>query len=134
MKIAQALYDQLVDHAQEEAPLECCGLIAVDDAGQAVRVLRARNAAESEFRYEVDGLEQMQLFEEIADAGLSLGAMYHSHTHAEAYPSEVDVAHAFYPDVLYVIVGLQDADWPEVCAFRIVEGKVSRVELQILRG
>lgn len=134
MKIAQALYDELVSHAEAEAPLECCGLIAVDPDGHAVRVLRARNAAESEFRYEVDGLEQMALFEEIADAGLSLGAMYHSHTHGEAYPSEVDVAHAFYPDVLYVIVGLQDADWPEVCAFRIVEGQVTVAELQICRG
>jgi [CysO sulfur-carrier protein]-S-L-cysteine hydrolase len=64
----------------------------------------------------------------IDDAGLDLGIIYHSHTRSPPYPSQTDINLAFYPEALYVIVGLA-GDEPEVRAFRIRDGKVAEAEL-----
>jgi proteasome lid subunit RPN8/RPN11 len=130
MRIPRDLYDQLVTHARADAPNECCGMIASRD-GQAVRVYPATNAAASPLRYEIDGAEQYRIQMAIDDDELDLGAIYHSHTRSAPYPSQTDINLAFYPDSLYVIVGLASAE-PEVRAFRIREGKVNRAELDVV--
>jgi proteasome lid subunit RPN8/RPN11 len=99
--------------------------------GEAVRVHRARNAAASPLRYELDGMEQYRIQSAIEDDGLDLGAIYHSHTRSAPYPSQTDINLAFYPDALYVIVGVQDPEAPEVKAYRIVDGRVSEAPLEI---
>ncbi len=129
MRIRPSYMQELVDHAQVEAPNECCGMIAARD-GEAVRVIRARNAAQSPLRYEIDGAEQLKIYNEIDDAGLDLGAIYHSHTRTEPYPSQTDISLAFYPESLYVIVGVAGPE-PVVRAFTIRDGQVGEVELQI---
>jgi proteasome lid subunit RPN8/RPN11 len=129
MRISPELHQELIDHAQAEAPNECCGMIAARD-GEAVRVIRARNAAQSPLRYEIDGAEQLKIYNEIDDAGLDLGAIYHSHTRTEPYPSQTDISLAFYPESLYVIVGVAGPE-PVVRAFTIRDGQVGEVELQI---
>ena len=129
MRIAPELYQELIEHAQAEAPNECCGMIASRD-GEAVRVIRARNAAESPLRYEIDGAEQLKIYNEIEDAGLDLGAIYHSHTRTEPYPSQTDIGLAFYPESLYVIVGVAGPA-PEVRAFTIRDGQVGEAEFKV---
>ncbi|MBV9536870.1 MAG: M67 family metallopeptidase [Solirubrobacterales bacterium] len=129
MRIAPALYDEIIDHARSEAPNECCGMIAARD-DEAVRVYRATNAAASPLRYEIDGVEQYRIQMEIEDSGLDLGAIYHSHTRTEPYPSQTDINLAFYPDATYVIVGLASEE-PEVRAFTIREGQVHEAELEL---
>src|SRR5919112_2339537 len=123
MRISRSLLDEIVAHARAEAPNECCGLIASRD-GEAVAVHRARNAAASPLRYEIDGMEQYRIQTAIEDAGLELGAIYHSHTRSDPLPSQTDINLAFYPDALYVIVGLKAGE-PDVRAWTIVDGKVS---------
>jgi [CysO sulfur-carrier protein]-S-L-cysteine hydrolase len=130
MRIAQSLLDEVIAHALEDAPNECCGMIAARD-GEAVRVHRARNAAASPLRYEIDGKEQYAIQTAIEDAGLELGAIYHSHTRSAPYPSQTDINLAFYPESLYVIVGVKDPDAPEVRAFRIEDGQVSEAQLEV---
>lgn len=132
MNITRHLYDELVTHAQAEAPLECCGVIGCR-GGEAIEVWRCTNAAESEVRYEIEGMEQLQVDQQLKRRRLSLGAIYHSHTHGPPEPSEMDIATAFYPDALYVIVGVEDRDFPEVRAFRIRDGVVDEAEL-VVRG
>ena len=129
MRIAPELYQELIEHAQAEAPNECCGMIASRD-GEAVRVIRARNAAESPLRYEIDGAEQLKIYNEIEDAGLDLGAIYHSHTRTEPYPSQTDISLAFYPESLYVIVGVAGPE-PVVRAFTIRDGQVGEAEFKV---
>jgi len=131
LRIAQVLLDEIVEHALQDAPNECCGMVA-SRAGEAVRVHRARNAAASPLRYEIDGMEQYRIQTEIEDDGLELGAIYHSHTRSAPYPSQTDINLAFYPESLYVIVGVQDRDAPEVKAYRIQDGQVSEAELQVV--
>jgi [CysO sulfur-carrier protein]-S-L-cysteine hydrolase len=129
MRISRSLYDELVSHAQSEAPNECCGMIAARD-GEAVKLYRATNAAASPYRYELDPLEQYTIQTEIDDAGLELGAIYHSHTRTEPYPSQTDINLAFYPESLYVIVGVASQP-PDVRAFTILDGEVGEAELAV---
>jgi proteasome lid subunit RPN8/RPN11 len=129
MRIARELYEDMIGHARAEAPNECCGMVASQDA-QAVKVYRATNAAASPLRYEIDGAEQYRIQMEIEDSGLDLGAIYHSHTRTAPYPSQTDINLAFYPDTLYVIVGLASGE-PDVRAYHIRDGQVADAELTV---
>jgi proteasome lid subunit RPN8/RPN11 len=129
LRISRQLLDDVIAHAREDAPNECCGMIASRD-GEAIAVHRARNTAASPFRYEMDGMEQYRIQTEIEDAGLELGAIYHSHTRSAPEPSQTDINLAFYPEALYVIVGLKSTQ-PDVRAWRIVDGQVSEASLEI---
>ena len=130
MKIARAHYEEMVAHALAEAPNECCGIVASVD-GEAVRVFPARNAAASPLRYVMEAGDQIRIQEEIDAQRWDYGAIYHSHTRTVPYPSQTDINLAFYPDALYVIVGLAGEE-PEVRAFQIRDGQVAEVELQVV--
>ena len=123
------MYEEMIEHARSEAPNEACGMIASRD-GEAVKLYRATNAAHSPLRYEIDGAEQYRIQMAIEDAGLDLGAIYHSHTRTEPYPSQTDINLAFYPEALYVIVGLADQT-PDVRAFTIRDGRVADADLDV---
>jgi proteasome lid subunit RPN8/RPN11 len=123
------MYEQMIEHARAEAPDEACGMIASRD-GEAVKLYRATNAAHSPLRYEIDGAEQYRIQMEIYDSDLELGAIYHSHTRTEPYPSQTDINLAFYPEAVYLIVGLANED-PDVRAFTIRDGRVAEAELVV---
>jgi [CysO sulfur-carrier protein]-S-L-cysteine hydrolase len=129
MRIGRDLYDEMIQHARDEAPNECCGMLGSRD-GQVVRLYRARNAAASPLRYEIDGPDQYRIQMEIDGSNLELGAIYHSHTRTDPYPSQTDINLAFYPDALYVIVGLAGEE-PQVRAFSIRDGRVDEAELVV---
>jgi proteasome lid subunit RPN8/RPN11 len=129
MRFSRALYDEMIAHARADAPNECCGMVASRD-GEAMTVYPAENAAASPLRYEIDGAEQYRIQMAIDEADLDLGAIYHSHTRSAPYPSQTDINLAFYPDALYVIVGLADGD-AEVRAFTIRDGQVAEAELVV---
>jgi [CysO sulfur-carrier protein]-S-L-cysteine hydrolase len=130
MKIARALYDEIIDQARAEAPGECCGMIATR-GGEAVKVYPATNAAASPpYAYEIDSADLYRIQMAIDDADLDLGAIYHSHPRSEPYPSQTDINLAFYPDAEYIIVGLKGAE-PETRSFTIRDGKVAEAELVV---
>lgn len=128
MRIGRDLYDDIVAHARQDAPDECCGMIGTRD-GVAVVVHRAENAAHSPLRYEIAPQDQYRIEMAIEDAGLELGVIYHSHTRSDPYPSQTDINLAFHPDALYVIIGVTTEE-AVVRAFRIVERKVEEVALE----
>ena len=138
MLISRALLDELIAHAREEAPNECCGVIAVhaerSHSGQpavAARVYRAVNAAASPLRFEVDGRELLRAIDDIEQRGSELGAIYHSHTRTAPYPSQTDINFAAaWPGLEWVIVGLAGDGAPEVRSYAIDGGHVRAVELQ----
>ena len=129
MKISRALLDEIVAHARSEAPNECCGMVASDD-GRAVKVSPAVNAAASPLRYEIEPADQYRIEMAIDEGGHDLGAIYHSHTRSEPYPSQTDVNLAFHPHALYVIVGLASGE-PDVRAYRIVDGRIDEAALEV---
>jgi len=130
MRITRELYEDMVAHAREEAPNECCGMVGSSN-GQAVAVYRAVNAEGSPLRFRIDPEEQLELHNRIEDAGLELGAIYHSHTRTEPRPSQTDINFAkLWPGVLWIIVGLVEGQ-PDVRTWRIDDGRVSGAELVV---
>jgi [CysO sulfur-carrier protein]-S-L-cysteine hydrolase len=124
------MVDELIAHAREEAPNECCGMIGGVDA-EAKAVYRTRNVEASPLRYGMDGQEQYDTMKAITGAGQELAAIYHSHTGSAAYPSQTDVNLAAWPDAMYVIVSLEDAEDPDVRGFWIRDGKIDEAELDV---
>ena len=53
MRIPRPLYDEIVAHAQADAPNECCGMVSSRD-GDAVTVYRTTNTEASPFRFVID--------------------------------------------------------------------------------
>ncbi len=121
---------EIVDQGLREFPNECCGLIA-SEGGAPVKVFPMRNADASPATYRLDGVEQLHVFDELDERGWDLWAIYHSHTHSDAYPSETDVRLAFYPEARYMLVSLADREHPVVRSFFIREGEVNEEELTI---
>jgi proteasome lid subunit RPN8/RPN11 len=129
VRIAPELLDAIVEHALRDAPNECCGMVASRD-GQAVSVHAATNTAASPFRFEVDGMELHRALTEIEDAGHELGAIYHSHTRSEPYPSQTDVNFAAnWPGVEWIIVGTSGSD-PDVRSYLIDGGAITEVPVE----
>jgi proteasome lid subunit RPN8/RPN11 len=123
-------FKEIVEQGLREFPNECCGVIAAA-AGVPVKVFPMTNADASPVTYRLDGREQLEVFNGLDDRGWDLWAIYHSHTHSEAYPSDTDVRLAFYPDALYLLLGLSDRDEPLMRSFLIVDGAVTEQELTI---
>jgi proteasome lid subunit RPN8/RPN11 len=128
LKLPREFIDEMIAHAREEAPNECCGIIAGQD-GRAVKLFRAKNAEASPYRYNVDSQDLFRIHRECDENGWEFLAIYHSHTASEAYPSATDLRLAFWPETYYVLVSLVRPDSPAVRAFRIVDGRVSEEEL-----
>jgi [CysO sulfur-carrier protein]-S-L-cysteine hydrolase len=130
MRITREMYDEMVAHAHQDAPNECCGMVATRD-GDVVRVYRTTNVEASPFRFVIDGAEQLRVYNEIEAAGLELGAIYHSHTRTEPRPSQTDINFSrAWPGVLWIIVGV-NGDGADVRTWRIEDGQVSEAELVV---
>jgi proteasome lid subunit RPN8/RPN11 len=131
VKISQDLVDEMVAHAREDVPNECCGMVA-GKGDEAVEVIRGVNAAASPLRYEMTGQAFYDMFTAIEEKDLDLVAIYHSHTKSAAYPSQTDVNQAQnWPEPIYVIISLADAENPDVQAFHLADLKIADAELEI---
>ncbi len=129
MKLERTFIDEMIAHAKEDAPIECCGIIAGEN-GRATKLFRARNSEASPYRYSVDSGDLFRIHREAEANDWSFLAIYHSHTASEAYPSATDVRLAFWPESYYILVSLEDADKPVVRAFRILDGEVTEEEIE----
>ena len=130
LTLERSYVDEMIAHAREDAPNECCGIIAADD-GAAKKLYRAVNAEASPYRYNVDPKDLLRIYHDLDDRGWDVMVIYHSHTHTEAYPSPTDTRLAAWPDAYYVIVSLEDEANPVVRAFRITDGEVAEEELVV---
>ncbi len=124
---------QLIEIALAAAPREACGLLSgVDGAVRAVLPLTNVEHNPEGCGWRADSREQFLAFQRMDERGEELIAVFHSHPRSTAYPSERDVEHALYPDARYVIVSLLDPDAPAVKAFRIVDGRVTEEDIEII--
>jgi [CysO sulfur-carrier protein]-S-L-cysteine hydrolase len=133
MRIAQALIDEMVAHAREEDPNECCGMIGGRD-GVATNVYRAKNEFASPLRFGVDSDDLFRITQrEIPDRDEELVAIYHSHTGSPAYPSQTDVnmAQNSWPDAVWIIVSLENAEEPVVKAYWLRDLTIADAELVV---
>ena len=119
MIISAAQWEELIAHAQEEAPNECCGFARAAN-GRVEEVFRARNLRNSPYGYEIDG-KSLLAANELDEAGHEV-VIYHSHPRSPAEPSQTDINLAHYPHWTYVIVSL--AGEPGMRAWKIADGRV----------
>lgn len=122
LKLNRDQFSQIIGHAQEAAPNECCGLVGGTTDGVAQTIYRTRNiAADPLVTYEASPQDLFAAQRQMRERGEELIAIYHSHPRAkDPQPSATDVRLAYYPSAVYLIVGLGD-DEPCVRAFRIGE-------------
>ena len=126
MRLTAAQHEELIAHAREEAPNECCGIVTLRD-GAVEEVLRGENKRSSPYGYELDDATLMRLAF-LEDEGLAPG-VYHSHPRSAAEPSQTDINLATYDNALYLIVSLEGE--PEVRAWRIADGKVEEEDVVV---
>ena len=141
IELDRATFDQIVAQARAEVPNEACGLIAGKE-GVPFRLYPMRNADASHVTYRFDAKEQYRVMTEIEDEGLDIYAIYHSHTHTEAYPSATDRARAhwddprtgeptaIFPGTRYLILSLAN-EQPVLRGFRFENGEPVEEEVSI---
>jgi proteasome lid subunit RPN8/RPN11 len=127
VRMTTAQREELIAHARDDAPNECCGYLRASD-GVVEEVFRAVNGRNSPYAYEL-GFEDLMAVNDLDDEGFEVG-IYHSHPRSPAEPSQTDINLATYPHWTYLIVSLVPADG-EVRAWRIADGKVSAVEIAV---
>ena len=122
--IPKTVLANMISHALESDPEECCGLLLGDETG-AEEARRLRNAHPQPVRrYEMPPMDLMRVESEAEARGRKIVAIYHSHTHTQAYPSQTDVRNAvesWWTEPYYVLVSLIEKTRPVVRAFRIAD-------------
>ncbi len=118
LEIPAEIFDAMVEHAQTEAPAECCGLLA-GSADAVTKTFRLRNELASPVAYQADAKDLFAAFREMRESELELLAIYHSHPKSPARPSRVDLAENFYSDIPRIIISLV-GNSPVVKAFRLL--------------
>ncbi len=103
-RIRRPALTDIVAHARDDAPNECCGLLV--GAGDVIdRAIRARNLHASPTRFLLDPKDHIDALRAQRGSSSSVVGVYHSHPHSAPTPSETDVREASYPEYLYLIVG-----------------------------
>jgi proteasome lid subunit RPN8/RPN11 len=123
----------MLEYARRDAHQECCGVLAGAD-GVITRAFAATNVATNPVTgYEIAPEELFRLMREFRAARLELLGIYHSHPASENCPSPRDIELAYYPDAAYFIVSPLIGAARPVRAFRIRDGQVSELEIEIVR-
>jgi proteasome lid subunit RPN8/RPN11 len=120
--IPDAIRAELVAHARDEAPNECCGLVLVRD-GIAVEYIRGVNKLASPYRYElyIDPFVWSEIDESVEQV------IFHSHPETEPRPSRTDRELAgLWSGRPFLIYGLKLDD---LRAWRIARDEVEEIPL-----
>jgi proteasome lid subunit RPN8/RPN11 len=113
----------ILSHAENSLPDECCGLIAMEN-GVIRFAYPLTNANPSPVSFTVDPAEHFGAMRHAESQGWEILGVFHSHPKGEATPSPTDVAMAWDPDWIHLIIGRG-----EIGVFRIFGGKVEAVGL-----
>jgi proteasome lid subunit RPN8/RPN11 len=128
VKIGYRALKDIVAHAQEAAPDECCGVL-LGVADRIITAVRSRNADDQPARrYAIDPRDHIAARRQARAAHQDVLGFYHSHPHTVPHPSASDVAEWTYPEALSVIVGL-DGQSLRARAFTIRGALVEEVVL-----
>lgn len=131
LEIPTAIFKQMVQQAETEAPIEVCGILGGND-GKVAKLYKMTNVDNSSAHFMMEPAEQFKVAKDIRSAGLEMLAIYHSHPQTPVRPSVEDIRLALTPDVIYVIVSVQDAKCPNVKGFLIEDGMVTEVPVRIV--
>lgn len=133
LNIPQTIFDEVAAHAVAEQPRECCGLLG---GARRAHEVTARSryplrnlAAQPETQFFAAPADLFAAVRRMRERREDLLAIYHSHPRGPAFPSETDLALAFYPEALFLIVAL--APQRTLRAFQLSRHKVLEVEIVV---
>lgn len=130
LQIKKSVYNQLLQHAMKDAPIEACGYLSEKDGVITINYpLTNKDASPEHFSF--DPKEQFDTVRKIRAEKMKLAAVYHSHPQTPARPSQEDIRLAFDPNLSYVIVSLANGD-SSVRSFRISKGSVEEETITIV--
>ncbi|MCS7136281.1 MAG: M67 family metallopeptidase [Nitrososphaerota archaeon] len=123
--IRKADLDEVIGHALETYPEECCGLLIGRREGDkkvVVRVIKSKNVyvGDRRVRYVVDPLDIYNAEKDAEIHGLMLIGVYHSHPNYPARPSAYD-AEVAWPSMTYLIVSIYERKIENVTAWIFYE-------------
>ncbi|MFH1715714.1 MAG: M67 family metallopeptidase [Planctomycetota bacterium] len=130
LDIPTHIFEQMAEQARTEAPIEACGILAGMN-GKAQKIYRMTNADHRGDHFMMEPREQFAVVRDIRSSSLELLAIYHSHPETPARPSAEDIRLALTPNVVYVILSLQNGNRPALKGFRVDNGTVTDVPVEI---
>ncbi len=131
LRIPRAIYQEMLDHAKRESPIECCGILSGRER-TVQKAFELKNIEESPVLYSMSPQDQMKAFEEMEKESMEMIAIYHSHPRTIPFPSETDVKLTFYPDVSSVIISLKEKENPVMKAFQINKDAIYLEEIEVI--
>tara|TARA_B100001013_G_C24524882_1_gene408446 strand:- start:42 stop:476 length:435 start_codon:yes stop_codon:yes gene_type:complete len=129
VEISVNVVNQMMEHSLIESPLECCGLL-MGDSQKITQLWKMKNIAKSPIRFEIEPKDLLTFSRYLEKCKLKHLGIYHSHPSSEAYPSQTDIAEAYYPECSYFIISLLRPTDPNIRAFTIVQQIVQEKFIQ----
>ena len=133
LEIPTEIFQEMIAQARELAPIEACGILAGRN-GIVEKYYKMTNVDNSRTHFMMEPKEQFATVKDIRSAGLEMLAIYHSHPETPARPSAEDIKLALTPNVIYVIVSLQNTNGSAIKGFHISGTNVTEVPIKILEG
>ena len=134
IKLNQSDYDKIVAHAESEAPIEACGLIAGEETEEGKFVKKVyflTNVDHAEDHFTLDPKEQLDAVKDMRANSLKPLGNWHSHPESPSRPSEEDIRLSYDKNASYFILSLM-AENPVLNSFHVEDGKVSKEDLRII--
>jgi proteasome lid subunit RPN8/RPN11 len=131
LEIPTEIFQQMLTQARKHAPIEACGILAGSN-GRVEKLYLTTNIDNSSTHFMMEPKEQFATVKDIRSAGLEMLAIYHSHPETPARPSEEDIKLALTPNVIYVIISLQNTNGSSVKGFHISGNNITEVPIKIL--
>ena len=128
LRVPRDLFLEMLCHAREELPNECCGLLAGPPGGGDVqRLYRLVNALASPVAFESDPKSMFDADRDMNARGFDILAVYHSHPFCAPLPSRADRERNYSPNVVNVIISMREPI-PEVRGWRLDGDNVTEAE------
>jgi proteasome lid subunit RPN8/RPN11 len=130
LRLPAHLWQTIIACVEKTLPEEACGLLAgMDDTIQAA--FPVTNLLHRPDRFQMDPVEQYEVFRWIDERGLELLGIFHSHPSGPEAPSKTDLAEFAYPGVAYLIVFLREQAW-QSRIFDIRDGNYTEITLEVI--
>jgi proteasome lid subunit RPN8/RPN11 len=130
IRIPREIYQEMIEHARREDPVECCGILGGKDT-TVQEYFEIKNLENSSVQFQMDPQEQLNAFEKMEKNSMKMVAVYHSHPHTIPFPSEIDVQKTVDPEMPSIIISLKEKDEPVVKAFRIRKEAIYLEEIEL---
>ena len=129
--LPRPLVNRLLAVAQSDPERESCGLVSTKNGAPSRFYPVGNVAAEPGRLFQMDPEGQIDAMRTMREMDEELFAIYHSHPHAPAAPSALDIEQAEYPEALYLIVSLDTKGVLEMRGYRIEDGEAREEALEL---